>query len=63
MPIGLPEVVDHATWQKQLDAITAKEKAATKALDALAAERRRLPMVKIDTPYTFEVPQVWWTRG
>lgn len=56
MKTGLPEVVDQVTWQKQLDAITAKEKAATKALDALAAERRRLPMVKIDTPYTFDSP-------
>jgi predicted dithiol-disulfide oxidoreductase (DUF899 family) len=56
MSTGLPELVDQTTWQKQLDAITAKEKAATKALDALAAERRRLPMVKIDTPYTFDSP-------
>jgi len=56
MKTELPEVVDQATWQKQLDAITAKEKEATKALDALAAERRRLPMIKIDTPYTFDTP-------
>ncbi|WP_162669588.1 DUF899 family protein [Gemmata massiliana] len=45
MKPGLPEVVDQATWQKHLDAITVKEKAVTKALDALGAERRRLPMV------------------
>jgi predicted dithiol-disulfide oxidoreductase (DUF899 family) len=51
---GLPEVVDLAQWQKQLDAFRAKEKAATKAADALAAERRRLPMVRIDTPYMFD---------
>ncbi len=57
MKTGLPEVVDQTEWQKQLDAITAKEKEATKALDALAAERRRLPMVRIDTPYTFDSPK------
>ena len=51
---GLPEIVDQTKWQKQLDAIHVKEKEATKALDALAAERRRLPMVLIDTPYTFD---------
>jgi predicted dithiol-disulfide oxidoreductase (DUF899 family) len=57
MKTGLPEVVDQAEWQKQLDAIRAKEKAATKALDALAGERRRLPMVKIEAPYTFDSPK------
>jgi predicted dithiol-disulfide oxidoreductase (DUF899 family) len=56
MKTGLPEVVDPSTWQTQLDALTAKEKAATKALDMLAAERRKMPMVKIDTPYTFDSP-------
>ncbi|MBA4066836.1 MAG: DUF899 domain-containing protein [Isosphaera sp.] len=56
MKTGFPEVVDQATWQKQLAAVTAKEKAATKALDALAAERRKLPMVSLGTAYTFDSP-------
>lgn len=56
MKTGFPEVVDQATWQKQLAAVTAKEKAATRALDALAAERRKLPMVRIGTAYTFDSP-------
>jgi len=34
----------------------AKEKEATRARDALAAERRRLPMVRIDKDYVFEAP-------
>lgn len=38
------------------DALLATEKAATRARDALAAERRRQPMVKIDKTYVFEGP-------
>ena len=33
-----------------------KEKAQTRARDALAAERRRMPWMAVDTPYTFEGP-------
>ncbi|HEX2016046.1 MAG TPA: DUF899 family protein [Solirubrobacteraceae bacterium] len=32
------------------------EKEATRALDSLAAHRRRLPMVKFDTGYAFDTP-------
>ena len=45
----LPPVVDAGTWQRQLDALRAREKAATRELDAIAAQRRRLPMVKMPT--------------
>jgi predicted dithiol-disulfide oxidoreductase (DUF899 family) len=34
--------------------LRAKEKEATRARDALAAERRRLPMVRIDRDYAFD---------
>jgi predicted dithiol-disulfide oxidoreductase (DUF899 family) len=34
-----------------------KEKAMTRELDALRAERRRLPWVKVEKPYVFEGPQ------
>jgi predicted dithiol-disulfide oxidoreductase (DUF899 family) len=44
---ALPPVVDTGTWQRQLDALRAREKAATRELDAIAAQRRRLPMVKM----------------
>ncbi len=40
-----PAIVDAATWQRELDALRAREKAATRELDAIAAQRRRLPMV------------------
>ena len=38
------------------DELLAKEKGATRARDALAAERRRLPMVLIDKDYVFQGP-------
>jgi len=40
-----PPVVDERSWQRELDALRAREKAATRELDAIAAQRRRLPMV------------------
>jgi len=55
---SFPKIVDQAEWQKARDALLVKEKAATRARDALAAERRRLPMVRIDKKYTFIVPKV-----
>ena len=53
---ALPPVVDAGTWQRQLDALRAREKAATRELDAIAAQRRRLPMVKVPD-YTLEGEQ------
>lgn len=44
---ALPTVVDAAAWQAELDALRAREKAATRELDAIAAQRRRLPMVEM----------------
>jgi len=45
---GIPKVVDRATWQAQIDALRVREKAHTRQGDAIAAARRRLPMVEID---------------
>jgi predicted dithiol-disulfide oxidoreductase (DUF899 family) len=53
---GLPKIVSHAEWQVARKKLLAKEKSATRARDALAAERRRLPMVRIDKDYTLEGP-------
>lgn len=55
--LELPNVVDKAQWQTARDALLVKEKAATHARDALAAERRRLPMYRIDKPYVFAGPK------
>jgi predicted dithiol-disulfide oxidoreductase (DUF899 family) len=53
---NLPQVVSESEWEAAVEALRAKEKEATRARDALAAERRRLPMVRIDKDYVFEGP-------
>jgi predicted dithiol-disulfide oxidoreductase (DUF899 family) len=52
----LPHIVSEAEWQEANEQLRAKEKEATKARDALAAERRRLPMVRIEKEYVFDGP-------
>jgi predicted dithiol-disulfide oxidoreductase (DUF899 family) len=54
---ALPAVVDRATWQAQLDALLVREKAHTHEGDAIAAARRRLPMVEVDPAITLIGPQ------
>jgi predicted dithiol-disulfide oxidoreductase (DUF899 family) len=54
--MNLPSVVSQEEWQAALDELRAKEKEATRASDALAAERRRLPMARIEKDYVFEGP-------
>src|SRR5215472_7427968 len=44
----LPQITDRLTWQAKIDELRVREKAHTRAGDALAAERRRLPMVEVD---------------
>src|SRR6266498_5554474 len=44
----LPAVVDRETWQEQIAALRLREKAHTRAGDAIAAARGRLPMVEVD---------------
>jgi len=54
---AMPEVVSAEQWQQERDELLAAEKEATRALDALAARRRRLPMVRFDnSKYTFDTP-------
>jgi predicted dithiol-disulfide oxidoreductase (DUF899 family) len=50
----LPEIVDREDWLKARKDLLAREKACTRAGDALNADRRRLPMVRVDEDYTFE---------
>jgi len=56
----LPAVTDRAAWQAQIDELRTREKAHTREGDAIAAARRRLPMVEVDpaTPLTGEHGQV-----
>ncbi|MFE4545937.1 DUF899 domain-containing protein [Streptomyces sp. NPDC056785] len=50
----LPRIVSREEWRALREELLVKEKAATRARDALAAERRGLPMVEIDKEYVFE---------
>jgi predicted dithiol-disulfide oxidoreductase (DUF899 family) len=50
-----PEIVAAEDWQQARDELLTAEKEATRALDALAARRRRLPMVKFGA-YEFGTP-------
>ena len=45
--MALPPIVDAETWRHDLDELRRREKAATRELDAIAAQRRRLPMVAL----------------
>lgn len=49
----IPKVVPADEWQRELDALRVKEKELTRLQDALNAERRRLPMVRIESEYVF----------
>ena len=51
---ALPPIVSDEQWQVAHRKLLAKEKAATRARDALAAERRQQPMVQIEKDYVFE---------
>src|SRR5262249_33531617 len=44
----MPEIVSAERWQQEREELLKAEKEATRTLDALAARRRRLPMVKFD---------------
>ena len=51
-----PKIVSAEEWQQQRDELLTAEKEATRALDALAARRRRLPMVRFRHDYVFGTP-------
>jgi predicted dithiol-disulfide oxidoreductase (DUF899 family) len=45
---AMPAAVDRAAFEAELDALRVREKAHTREGDAIAAARRRLPMVEVD---------------
>ena len=54
---GLPAAVDRAAFQAELDALRVREKAHTQEGDAIAAARRRLPMVEVDASISLTGPR------
>src|ERR1700716_4350051 len=55
--MSLPEVVSREGWLSARQQLLVREKELTRARDALNADRRRLPMVRIDKDYVFEGPE------
>ncbi len=51
-----PPVVSKEAWEAAWKELLVKEKAMTRARDALAAERRRMPWVAVEKPYRFDGP-------
>ena len=54
LKIAVPEVVSRAEWLKARKQLLLKEKSYTRQGDALAAERRSLPWVRVEKDYVFE---------
>jgi predicted dithiol-disulfide oxidoreductase (DUF899 family) len=54
--MSLPEIVSPDEWRTARKELLAREKELTRQRDALSADRRRLPMVRIDKDYRFEGP-------
>ena len=54
--MALPEVVTREEWLEARRALLAREKEMTRERDRLNADRRRLPMVRVEKDYVFEGP-------
>jgi len=55
--MSTPPVVPPHEWEAAREQLLVKEKALTRARDALAAERRRMPWVAVEKPYVFDGPE------
>ncbi len=54
--MNLPPVVSSQEWKAAREELLVKEKKLTRARDALAAERRRMPRLAVEREYAFEGP-------
>src|SRR3954465_11610446 len=52
-----PQIVSRAEWDAAREQMLVKEKELTRAHDALAAERRRMPWMAVEKDYAFEGPK------
>ena len=53
----LPPIVSPEEWEAARQALLVEEKQLTRARDALAAKRRRMPWTAVDEEYRFEGPE------
>jgi predicted dithiol-disulfide oxidoreductase (DUF899 family) len=56
LKIAVPEVVSRTEWLEARKKFLLEEKSYTRQGDALAAERRNLPWVRVDRDYVFDAP-------
>src|SRR5260370_42327424 len=56
MTMNSPPIVSPQEWEAAREQMLVKEKALTRARDALAAERRRMPWMRVDKEYVFGGP-------
>src|SRR6186713_3347190 len=56
MTMHMPQIVSPQEWESARAELLVKEKALTRARDALAAERRRMPRMAVEKDYAFEGP-------
>lgn len=54
--MNAPPVVSPKEWEAAREKLLAREKAHTRAGDALAAERRRMPRMAVEREYAFDGP-------
>ena len=57
LPMNTPPVVSAEEWEAARQQLLVKEKALTRARDALAAERRRMPWLAVEKAYVFDGPK------
>ena len=57
LPRNTPPIVSQQEWEAAREQLLVKEKALTRARDALAAERRRMPWLAVEKAYMFDGPQ------
>src|SRR5512132_3300972 len=56
LAINTPPIVSQQEWEAAQQKLLVKEKALTRARDAMAAERRRMPWLAVEKEYEFEGP-------
>ena len=56
MAMNTPPAVSPQEWAAAREKLLVKEKELTRARDALAAERRRMPWMAVDKEYHFHGP-------
>jgi predicted dithiol-disulfide oxidoreductase (DUF899 family) len=54
--MNMPPIVSPEEWKAARERLLVKEKEHTRARDALAAERRRMPRMLVEKEYRFEGP-------